>query len=195
MSFGSILYQLLLSPLTLILEAVYAAAYHFLRSYGAAIIPLSLVVNLLLLPFYNRAEKELAAENMKRMGVYDFADKCYRDLSGGQQQRVLLARALCATRRILLLDEPVSGLDPGAAAAMYGLIEELNKEGVTVIMVTHDISAAVRYASHILHIGTSVFFGTKEEYLENDKGRQYQDGQYQGGQYIGEQHKGGQHNE
>jgi zinc transport system ATP-binding protein len=122
-------------------------------------------------PFYNREEKRLAEENMERMGIAHLAGRCYRELSGGQQQRVLLARALCATRKVLLLDEPVSGLDPKVTGEMYGLIEGLNREGVTVIMISHDIAAAVRYADHILHIGTGVFFGTTEEYLKSDAGR------------------------
>ena len=93
-------------------------------------------------------------------------------LSGGQQQRVLLARALCATRKMLLLDEPVSGLDPKVTAEMYRLIGELNhRDGITVIMISHDITAAVKYASHILHIGDAVFFGTKAEYLQSPQGR------------------------
>ncbi len=118
-------------------------------------------------PFYNRQEKAQAAENMKRMGIENLADTCYRELSGGQQQRVLLARALCATRKILLLDEPVSGLDPKVTAEMYELIRSLNHEGITIIMISHDIASAVRYASHILHIGNEVFFGTVDEYLES----------------------------
>ena len=122
-------------------------------------------------PFYNKAEKALAQENMKRMRITDLADRCYRELSGGQQQRVLLARALCATRKVLLLDEPVSGLDPKVTAEMYELIKELNDEGITIIMISHDIAAALRYATNILHIGSSVFFGTKEEYLESDTGK------------------------
>ena len=122
-------------------------------------------------PFYNKAEKALAAENMERMRITDLADRCYRELSGGQQQRVLLARALCATRKVLLLDEPVSGLDPKVTAEMYELIKELNDEGITIIMISHDIAAAIRYATNILHIGSSVFFGTKEEYLESETGK------------------------
>lgn len=121
-------------------------------------------------PFYNREEKRLAEENMERMGLSALKDRCYRDLSGGQQQRVLLARALCATRKVLLLDEPVSGLDPKVTAEMYALIAGLNREGTTIIMISHDIAAAVRYASHILHIGASVFYGTREAYLESDAG-------------------------
>ena len=124
-------------------------------------------------PFYNRAEKKLAEDNMKRMDIFSLADRCYRDLSGGQQQRVLLARALCAAEKVLLLDEPVSGLDPKVTAQMYELIEGLNKEGITIIMVSHDIDAAVRYASHILHIGDTVFFGTKEEYLQSREGKYF----------------------
>ena len=124
-------------------------------------------------PFYKQEEKRLAEENMKRMGISGLANRCYRELSGGQQQRVLLARALCATRKVLLLDEPVSGLDPKVTAEMYGLIADLNQEGITVIMISHDIAAAVRYASHILHIGARIFFGTKDEYLESDAGKYF----------------------
>ena len=122
-------------------------------------------------PFYSREEKRLAEENMERMGIAALAERCYRELSGGQQQRVLLARALCATRKLLLLDEPVSGLDPKVTAEMYDLISDLNREGITVIMISHDVEAAVRYASHILHIGAGVFYGTKDEYLRSDVGR------------------------
>ena len=123
-------------------------------------------------PFYNKEEKQLAADAMKKMQITQLAKRCYRELSGGQQQRVLLARALCATRRMLLLDEPVSGLDPKVTAEMYALIEKLNrKDGITVIMISHDIAAAVKYASHILHIGDAVFFGTKAAYLQSPQGR------------------------
>ena len=122
-------------------------------------------------PFYSKSEKRLAEENIKKMQIENLSKCCYRELSGGQQQRVLLARALCATRKILLLDEPVWGLDPKVSAQMYELIEKLNREdGITVIMISHDIGAAIRYASHILHIGDSVFFGTKNEYLQSPQG-------------------------
>ena len=124
-------------------------------------------------PFYNREEKKLAKENMIRMGIEDLAGRSFYELSGGQQQRVLLARALCATRKILLLDEPVSGLDPMATEEMYGLIEKQNREGITIIMISHDIAAALRYASHILHIGDTVFFGTNEEYRASEPGRSF----------------------
>ncbi len=121
-------------------------------------------------PFYNRNEKELAKKNMERMGITDLSGKCYRELSGGQQQRVLLARALCAAEKVLLLDEPVSGLDPKVTLEMYELIRKLNKEGITIIMISHDITA-VKYANMVLHIGDEVFFGTKEEYLDSTAGR------------------------
>ena len=116
-------------------------------------------------PFYNREEKQEAEENMRRMGIANHADQCYRELSGGQQQRVLLARALCATKKILLLDEPVSGLDPKVTEEMYKLIYSLNQEKITIIMISHDVAAAVQYATHILHIGDTVFFGSKDEWL------------------------------
>ncbi len=123
-------------------------------------------------PFYTAAEKTLADENMEKMGIIHLAKHCYRELSGGQQQRVLLARALCAARDLLLLDEPVAGLDPKMTAETYQLIDDLNKkEGITVMMVSHDIAAALNYASHILHIrkGTGIFM-TKEDYLKTKMG-------------------------
>ena len=117
-------------------------------------------------PFYSKGEKQLAKTAMERMQVAALAKRCYRTLSGGQQQRVLLARALCAAQNMLLLDEPVSGLDPKVTGEMYGLIQRLNREdGVTILMISHDITATLTYASHILHLGRRVFFGTKADYL------------------------------
>ena len=122
-------------------------------------------------PFYTTGEKELAENNMKRLGIGDLATQCYRELSGGQQQRVLLARALCAAENLLLLDEPVSGLDPQATADMYALLAELNGEGITIIMISHDMAASLQYASHILHIGGRkvLFFGSKTDYREREQ--------------------------
>ncbi len=125
----------------------------------------------LLRPFYSKEDKKLARINMERMEILDLEKRCYRELSGGQQQRVLLARALCATRKVLLLDEPVSGLDPKVTAQMYELIQKLNKDGITIIMISHDIAAAVSYASHILHIGDDIFFGTRDEYKKSEVGK------------------------
>ncbi len=120
-------------------------------------------------PFFGREEKDRARKNMERMNIWNLRKKCYRNLSGGQQQRVLLARALCATTKLLLLDEPVSGLDPKVTVEFYRLIENLKKEGITIIMVSHDMQAAADYASHILHVGQKdKFFGTKEEYLNSE---------------------------
>ena len=124
-------------------------------------------------PFYSKEDKELAEKNMERMGITKLAKHCYRELSGGQQQRVLLARALCATGKLLVLDEPVTGLDPKATQEMYELIKKLNTEGIAVIMITHDVTAAVQYASHVLQVGTSAFFGTKEAYLAREKGESH----------------------
>ncbi len=120
-------------------------------------------------PFYGKKEKQNAKENMERMAIWNLKDRCYRELSGGQQQRVLLARALCATTKLLILDEPVSGLDPKAAAELYQVIQELNEGGITILMVSHDMQAALKYASHILHVGkTQLFFGKKEDYLVSE---------------------------
>ena len=121
-------------------------------------------------PFYNKKEKELAAAAMEKLGISHLAKKCYRELSGGQQQRTLLARALCAAQKMLLLDEPVTGLDPAATEEMYSLIKQLNNDGITIIMISHDTEAALKYASHVLHIGTSgskTFFGDVKEYDRN----------------------------
>lgn len=122
-------------------------------------------------PFYTREEKAVAARNLERLGLGGFERRCYRELSGGQQQRVLLARALCATRKCLLLDEPVSGLDPKAAAQMYEIIRQLHQEGITIIMISHDLESALNHATHVLHIGKELFFGTKEAYLRSGIGR------------------------
>lgn len=124
-------------------------------------------------PFYTREEKAVAARNLERLGLGGFERRCYRELSGGQQQRVLLARALCATRKCLLLDEPVSGLDPKAAAQMYEIIRQLHQEGITIIMISHDLESALNHATHVLHIGKELFFGTKEAYLRSGIGRSF----------------------
>ena len=108
---------------------------------------------------------------MDRMGIRELADRNYRELSGGQQQRVLLARALCATQKLLLMDEPESGLDPKVTQEMYDLINRLNSEGITIIMVSHDIKAATMYASHVLHLGARYFFGTADEYMNSKSGK------------------------
>ena len=123
--------------------------------------------------FYGKAEKALAAQNLARMGMEAYRRRCYRELSGGQQQRVLLARALCATQRLLLMDEPVSGLDPKVTAEMYALIRRLHEEGVTIIMISHDIAAAARDATHILHVGDEVFFGDVGAYRRSRVGRRF----------------------
>jgi zinc transport system ATP-binding protein len=126
-------------------------------------------------PFYSRVDKAVVLENIKRLGVNSLRHRCYRELSGGQQQRVLLARALCSTKKVLLLDEPVSGLDPVVTQELYRLIEQINRDtGLTVIMVSHDVQSAVKYASHILHLqNTQVFFGKTEDYLRTDAGKAF----------------------
>ena len=127
-------------------------------------------------PFYSKEEKQLAEEKMQRLGISEFADRCYRELSGGQQQRVLLARALCAAKKMLLLDEPVTGLDPKAQNDLYELIETLHQEGITILMISHDLAAARAYATHILHIShVPLFFGTKRDYIKTEIGKSFAD--------------------
>ena len=126
-------------------------------------------------PFYSKKDKMIAHDNIKRTGIAELLKRSYRDLSGGQQQRVLLARALCAGKKLLLLDEPVTGLDPIVTDEMYKLIFELNrKENITIIMVSHDIASAVKYATHILHLdGDKSFFGTTKEYMKSPMGQYF----------------------
>lgn len=126
-------------------------------------------------PFCRKEDKERAYKAMERLGITDLEKHCYRELSGGQQQRVLLARALCAADKILLLDEPVTGLDPKAQNDLYDLIAGLNAGGMSIIMVSHDIHAAVKYASHVLHIGSKkqLFFGTKDDYVNSKLGQSF----------------------
>ena len=120
-------------------------------------------------PFYRKAEKKLAEEKMKRMEVWNLRKSCYRNLSGGQQQRTLLARALCAASKVILLDEPVTGLDPKVTAEFYQVTKDLSEEGIAVIMVSHDVQS-LDYATHILHMQKkNSFYGTKEEYMNSDK--------------------------
>jgi len=126
--------------------------------------------------FYSKADRQRAQDNIDRLGLTDLSKRCYRELSGGQQQRVLLARALCATEKMLLLDEPVSGLDPMVTLEMYDLIRKLNNDGITVIMISHDIACSVKYAKHILHIGNEFFFGTVGEYRTSAAGSRYLEG-------------------
>lgn len=131
-----------------------------------------------MLPFYSRADKQAAEENLNRLGIGALRNRCYRELSGGQQQRVLLARAFCAARKLLLLDEPAAGLDPLAATELYRLIEELNRASrIAVVMVSHDIKTAMAYASRILHVqGEQVILGTPGEYAASPIGKRFLSG-------------------
>ena len=130
-------------------------------------------------PFYSRAERKLAAHNLERLGIEHLKQKCYRELSGGQQQRVLIARALCATEQLLILDEPITGLDPSAIQDFYHLIKKLNKEdGITIIMVSHDIGNVISQANKILHLHRRVVFcGTAEAYRQSVAGKEFLGGE------------------
>ena len=126
-------------------------------------------------PFYSMAERKLAAHNLERLGIEHLKNKCYRELSGGQQQRVLIARALCATEQLLILDEPITGLDPSAIQDFYHLVKKLNKEdGITIIMVSHDIGNVISQANKILHLHRRVVFcGTAEAYRQSVAGKEF----------------------
>ena len=117
-------------------------------------------------PFFSKKDKELANYNINRLGLESLKKRCYRELSGGQQQRVLLARALCASDKILVLDEPVTGLDPKVTLQLYEIIDSLNKDGITIIMISHDLQA-ISHANKVLHVGHETFFGNKDDYLKS----------------------------
>lgn len=123
--------------------------------------------------FYNKNDKSKVVENLKKLGIENLKKKCYNELSGGQQQRVLLARALCAVNDLLLLDEPTASLDPKASDKLYKVVKRLNEESKTILMISHDIDESLKYATHILHLGENLFFGTKEEYLKSSKYKAY----------------------
>ena len=126
-------------------------------------------------PFYTKETEEIAMERMRMLNIEHLRKKPYRDLSGGQRQRVLLARALCAAGRVLLLDEPVAGLDPVATQELYSLLSRINRERhIAIVMVSHDINAAVRYAKHILHLrGTQCFWGSAADYVKSAAGTRF----------------------
>lgn len=126
-------------------------------------------------PFFTGKDKKVVLEKMEWMGIKHLKDQSFQELSGGQQQRVLLARALCATKKLLLLDEPVAGLDPVVTGEMYELIKKINKEhGITVIMISHDMEAALKHSSHILQLGNKqLYFGTTKDYLASEIGKTY----------------------
>ena len=129
-------------------------------------------------PFYSKKDKAAAASALELFGMGSWKKYCYRELSGGQQQRVLLARALCSTKKLLLLDEPAAGLDPVATAELYRAIRNINrKQGVAVIMISHDVKNAVKDASKILHLEhRQLFMGTAKEYATSDLGARFMGG-------------------
>lgn len=128
-------------------------------------------------PFYSHKDKKLANEMIKSLGIEKIKKKSFRELSGGQQQRVLLARALCATKKIIVLDEPITGLDPTVIREMYDLIKEINRKGITIIMVSHDINFAVNNASKILHLKKNIkFFGCTNDYVNSEVGKRFMGG-------------------
>lgn len=125
------------------------------------------------LPFYSASDRKTADRVMASLSIDGIKKRAFCELSGGQRQRVLLARALCACKKVLLLDEPVTGLDPLATSEFYTLIEKLRNNGMTVIMISHDVSCAVHYGNKILHLGNDgYFFGTSDQYVRSPLGQQ-----------------------
>jgi zinc transport system ATP-binding protein len=125
-------------------------------------------------PFYGAAAKERARSMLEKLDLLPLRNRCFRSLSGGQQQRVLLCRALCASEKLLMLDEPAASLDPAATASLYDLLQELNRQGCTILMVSHDLSAALSHGGKVLHLGhTLLFYGSAEEYRRSPLVQRY----------------------
>jgi len=137
--------------------------------------------------FYTTEEKNIAKNNLKKLEISDLANRCYRELSGGQQQRVLIARALCSAQNMLILDEPTSGLDATSTEEMYALIKQLNNDGITILMISHDIGSALKYASHIMFVKEDVFYDTKDNFLKSPLGKKYN--HFVGGHIGGHSHE------
>lgn len=125
-------------------------------------------------PFYSYEDKKMANQMIESLGIEKIKKKSFRELSGGQQQRVLLARALCATKKIIILDEPITGLDPTVIREMYNIIKKINKKGITIIMVSHDINFAINNANKILHLKKDIlFFGSAKDYINSEVGKNF----------------------
>ncbi len=118
--------------------------------------------------FYTKKDKETAMEKLSVMGIEDLAGKNFKNLSGGQQQKVLMARALCISGDAMLLDEPVTGLDPNATDDLYEMVKKLHKKGIAIIMVSHDRNAITRDSDHIMYIGDTFFYGTNKEFIASE---------------------------
>jgi zinc transport system ATP-binding protein len=132
--------------------------------------------------FMTKSDLRAAERNLEKLGALELRRRSYRELSGGQRQRVLLARALCASEKLLVLDEPVAGLDPLAQSEMYRIIRDLNRDGLTILMVSHDVAGEIREAGKILHMDvTPLFFGSKEDYMRSEPGRKFLAGSSKGG--------------
>ncbi len=129
-------------------------------------------------PFYTKSDKEKAKNAMQTLDILKLKDRCYRELSGGQQQRVLLARAICASDKILFMDEPTTGLDPIMTTEFFNLTEKMNRElGIAIVMVTHDTHCAVKYSKNILCLyKENYFYGKTSDFISTDKGKLYMGG-------------------
>ena len=123
---------------------------------------------------YSAEEKKKACYELEKLGLSEYRKASFQELSGGQQQRVLLARALMATEKLLFLDEPVTGLDPKTSSELYEIVDSLNRNGITIMMVTHDIHPALNDARTILHLShNGYFFGPKEKYFLSPMGMEF----------------------
>ena len=123
--------------------------------------------------FFNKEDKEIAKKNMELLGISHLADKPFNILSGGQKQRVLIARSLCATEKILFLDEPLTGLDPKIVEDFYHVVEMLHNEGITIVMISHELKTSLRLASHVLYIGEHCVYSTKDEFINSEVGKRF----------------------
>ena len=120
-------------------------------------------------PFYTKKQKQMAKSAMEKLEILHLSKKCYHELSGGQQQKVLLARAICASKKLLILDEPTTGLDEGASREFYAFLQEMKNQDITIIMISHDVKNALGCANKVLHLESAggFFFGSCADYAKN----------------------------
>lgn len=119
-------------------------------------------------PSYSKELKKIADDNLKLLDIYSLKDKCFNELSGGQRQRVLLARSLCSTSKILILDEPSNNLDYNSKKNLYKILQYLNEEKtMTIIMVTHDLDHNNLIGNKILSLQKgNYFYGNTNDFVK-----------------------------
>lgn len=106
---------------------------------------------------------------LKKVRLYDFANRRYDELSGGQQQRVLIAKALASSPDLLFLDEPTTGIDTPSQTAFFEILRNLQKMGITIIMVSHDVDMVLNLVTRVICLNRNVLYDGLPKHFEADK--------------------------